>query len=47
METKTISIFCNMMFMFFYLPPLLAPLSVEAVPLAIIYTPELSKLKTQ
>ena len=44
---KNAQYFCDMMLMFFYLPPLLAPLSVEAVPLAIIYPPELSKLKTQ
>ena len=44
---KNAQYFCDMMLMFFYLPPLLAPLSVEAVPLAIIYPPELSWLKTQ
>ena len=46
---QKLSVFCdnNTMLMFFYLPPLLAPLSVETVPLAIIYPPELSKLKPQ
>ena len=43
-QKRSVFLWHDMMLMFFYLPPLLAPLSVETVPLAIIYPPELSKL---